>query len=540
MASERPAVSVIVPAYDEAPHVREHLRRIAAAMEALARPFEVVLVDDGSRDGTAARAEEAAREDPRIRVERHGGNRGKGAALATGCRIARGDVLVFLDADLDISPAEIGPLLSRMEAGGASVAVGSKYAPGAVQRRPLHRVLLSRLYLLVTSILFRLPIRDTQTGLKAVRADLARALVPAIVAHRWTWDVELLLLAHRLGARFVAVPVHVDFHARGTRLLWRDAAAAGLDTLVAFLRDRGLGGYGRALRAARGGGPRPPRGPRAILCGDDLGLSPSVDRGLLEAAGLGRLTAVSALSDGPTSANAAAALAAHGNPADVGLHVDLAQGRLVRFLVRAVLGCVRPREVRSAVRAQAGRLRASGLVPTHVDAHRHAFFLPCVYRAVAAEARALGIPGLRRAVPAGSVRCGAGVAGLAKGALLWSFGLVTRGVPRAFALATSDGVVDAATAARWVERGRWPRSLARATVEVVAHPARGPDDVPAGERGIDRAADAARLEGLRAGLERLGVRVVRATDLAAPSGVEGRRRRAPREGPWTSHASSRT
>src|SRR5205823_5450546 len=127
------ALTVVVPAYDEAAHVREHLARIAAAIERIEPSFEILVVDDGSRDATADEARRAAEADSRVRVLSHGENRGKGAALATGCDAARGEVLVFLDADLEISPDEVGPLLARMRREGADVAVASKWLPGASQ-----------------------------------------------------------------------------------------------------------------------------------------------------------------------------------------------------------------------------------------------------------------------------------------------------------------------------------------------------------------------------------------------------------------------
>ncbi|MBL9085704.1 MAG: glycosyltransferase [Planctomycetia bacterium] len=519
-AGPDPALSVIVPALDEGPHVRAHLARIVASVARLGRPFEVVLVDDGSADQTGAEARAAAAADPRVRVVAHARNLGKGAALATGCAEARGEVLVFLDADLEISPDEIGPLLARMDAAGAAVAVGSKYAPGAHEHRPWHRALLSRVYLGVTSVLFRLPIRDTQTGLKALRRDVARALVPALRTRRWAWDVELLLLAHRAGARIVAAPVTVDFRRPGVRIGARGFLDSGLDTLAVFLRDRGLGAYGRAVARAgrRDREARPPT--RVVLSGDDLGLCASADRGLLEAAAAGRLTSLSYLADGPTAAAAAAAARRLDPAPDVGVHLDLAAlagGSLARFLVRTLLGGVPVRDVRRAVRDAVGAARARGLVPTHVDAHRHAFLLPSTFRAVVAEAARLGVPGVRRAVPAGPVRCGPGVAGRCKGALLAVAGLATRGLARAYGRVAPEGIVDAAVAAAWAAS---PRRLPRGTFEVVAHPAAGPDDVPAGERGPDRAADAACLAGLRAALEARGARVV-------AFGALGRARGAP-------------
>ncbi len=516
---------MIVPAYDEAPHVRAHLARICAAMAELRRSFEVLLVDDGSRDGTAAEADAAARADPRIRVLRHARNEGKGAALASGCGGARGGVLVFLDADLEIAPEHVGALLARLEAAGADVAVGSKYAPGASERRPLHRVLLSRLYLAVTSVLFRLPIADTQTGLKILRREVARAVVPAIRARRFAWDIELLLLAHRLGARIVSGPVAVDFLERGTRIGWRGFLASGVDTVATFVRDRGLGAYGAALREVRASSGAGARGAAVEITGDDLGLSPGVDAGLLEAACAGRLTAVSLLVRGPTAEAAASAWRARAPAARLGVHVDLAGGALGSYLLRAALGLVSTASVRAAVRDQVGRARALGLVPGHLDAHRHAFLVPRVYRALVGEARALSIPRVRRPSPRGALRCGEGIAGWAKGLVLALAATFTRGVPRAYGRATTEGIADAAQVERWVARPRLPRVLRTGTLEVVAHPATCDDDVPLADRGVARRADAERVRTLRARLEARGVVV--GVPPPPPPSLRGRRSRVP-------------
>jgi hypothetical protein len=474
-----PALSVIVPALDEGPHVRAHLARIVASVERLGRPFEVLLVDDGSADDTGAEARAAAATDPRVRVVTHPTNRGKGAALATGCAEARGDVLVFLDADLEISPDEIGPLLARLEASGAAVAVGSKYAPGARERRPWHRAWLSRAYLLVTSVLFRLPIRDTQTGLKALRRDVARALCPRC-ARAGGPGTSSCSCSRTRRARIVAAPVTVDFRRPGVRIGLRGFVDSGLDTVAVFLRDRGLGAYGRAVaRAARGDREaRPPT--RVVLSGDDLGLCASADRGLLEAVAAGTLTSVSWLADGATAPAAAAAAARLSPPPDVGVHLDLAAlagGSLARFLVRSALGLVPARDVRRAVRAAVAAARARGLAPTHLDAHRHAFLLPSTYRAVAAEAARLGVPGVRRPVPVGG-RCGRRRRP-GKGAVLFAAGVATRGSARV--RARDDGRDRGRRGSGGM--GRVAAPVAARYVRMVAHPAAGPGDVPAADRG---------------------------------------------------------
>jgi hypothetical protein len=503
----RPEVSVVVPARDEGAHVREHLGRIVEEMERLGRPFEVLVVDDGSRDATRAEAEAAARDDPRVRVLVHPENRGKGAALATGCAAAAGDVLVFLDADLEVAPDQIGPVLALVEPGGADVAVASKYHPASTRRRPWRRRALSRIYQAVTAVLFRLPIRDTQTGLKALRAGTARAVVPAIRGRRYAWDIELLLLAHRLGARLASGPVSVDFLDRGVRIPWRGFLAAGADTVAAFVRDRWFSGYAAALRPHRP--PRRLRRTRAILSADDLGLAPSVDRACLLALGEGRATSVSFLAAGPAARAAATPLSALGARADAGVHLVLPRGSVARFLLRSLLGLERRSDVRRSVREQVLSARGMGVEPTHLDAHRHAFFPPTAYRAVLAEARALGVGSVRLPRPLVVPRCGAGLAGLLKGAVLAAASPFLRPLPRRFGLAAPDGIVDADLAERWVDAGRLPSSLRGKTFEVVAHPGEeGAADVPIPDQGLDRPGDARRLARLRTGLESLGVSVV--------------------------------
>src|SRR5205814_7935713 len=140
--------------------------------------------------------------------------------------------------------------------------------------------------------------------------------------------------------------------------------------------------------------------------------------------------------------SAAAWLRSAAPDADVGVHVDLAGGRPARFLARSLLGLVPARDVRAAVRRQVTAARTLGLSPTHVDAHRHAFLATGVYRAVASEARALGIRGIRFPAPLGTLRAGAGPAGIAKALVLTAAGIALRGAPRAAGMASPDGIAD--------------------------------------------------------------------------------------------------
>ncbi len=467
-------LSVVLPAFDEATHIGDNVRRLLACLDDSRRACEVIVVDDGSTDGTGDAARAVA--DPRVRVLAHERNHGKGRALATGCAAAREDIVVLLDADLEIPPEDVVPLVERLERTGADVAVGSKYHPEASLEWPLGRRLLSRLYHLVTALCFRLPLRDTQTGLKALRRDTAHELVPRLRAKRFAWDLELVLLAHRAGHPVVTGPVRVRPADRASRVGWGGALQAGFDTLRIFVRDRGLAAYG-PLPVSRA------RPTRVIVSGDDLGLSAGVDAGLLRGLERGGLTSVSVLAEGETVGEATASLERAGGEGDTGLHLDLLQGLAPwRYLASP------PSAALKALHQQLGSLRARGIEPTHVDAHRHAWCLPWHRRALCRALPAAGVRAVRSLRPLGSV-WSAGFADGLKRLILLACAPFSAGAARLAGLAVPDGWVDAQEAARWARAGRVPRWARGRTVEVIAHPALS-DDVPSGEQGtLDRAGE---------------------------------------------------
>jgi predicted glycoside hydrolase/deacetylase ChbG (UPF0249 family) len=476
-------LSVVIPAFDEAEHLGANLRRLVLSLEESGRRFEVLVVDDGSRDATRSEAQHVAAVDARVRVLHHARNEGKGRALTTGCAAAREDILVLLDADLEIPPEDILPLVARMEAAHADVAVGSKYHPEASLVWPLYRRALSRFYQTVTRILFRLPLRDTQTGLKAIRRDVAIPLLPRLHARRFAWDLELLLFAHRAGHAFVTGPVHVRPASRASRVGWGGALQAGIDTLRIFARDRA--GAGRGLR------PRSARPTRVLVSGDDLGMSASVDAGLLRGLAAGGLRSVSALADGPTLCEALATVAQQTHRADIGLHLDLLQGRsTLRLMWRSACDAFSGKDSASEFRRQSARLRDAGIEVSHVDTHRHAWVLPWVRRDACRASHAEGIGAVRSLRPLGPL-WGSGWVEAAKRLVFLGGATLSAGVARAHGLREPDGFVDAREAVRWVRAGRLPAFVRGRTVEVIAHPALGPADWPASEQGqLDRAAEA--------------------------------------------------
>lgn len=213
MTEARPAdVTVVVPAYNEASRITstlDRLRQEAAQLGIL----EVIVVDDGSSDDTAALVEaEAAKSESRIRLVRLPSNQGKGAAVCAGVTEAAGDYVIFLDADLSAPPAAIPRAVAAIEAG-ADIAIGTRVVPGGVDARktqPRQRQISGRVFALLQRRIVGLRYADTQCPFKLFRREAANRLFPAVETSGWAFDVELLARARALGMTVAELPV--DWH----------------------------------------------------------------------------------------------------------------------------------------------------------------------------------------------------------------------------------------------------------------------------------------------------------------------------------------
>ena len=204
-----PRYSIVVPAYNEAERLGSSLERMLAYIEDSKWPAEVIVVNDGSSDQTAAVVKEFARHNPIVRLIDNPGNRGKGFSVRNGMLNASGQCLLFTDADLS-SPIEEAPkLLAAIENGGADVAIGSRYLRSELQTRkqPLHRRMLGRAFNLALRLILGLSYVDTQCGFKAFSRTAVNTIFPDVKIERWGFDPEILFLAKRYGLRVVEVPV---------------------------------------------------------------------------------------------------------------------------------------------------------------------------------------------------------------------------------------------------------------------------------------------------------------------------------------------
>jgi len=206
LEGSQPLASVIIPAYNEERRMPASLRRVVDLIQQQSDPIEVIVVDDGSRDATAAIVEEFVRDIPFVTLIRnpHGG---KGAAIKTGIAKGRGQYLILSDTDLSVPIEELRkflpPVLTNYD-----VAIASREVKGARRiNEPAYRHLMGRVYNLLVRLVAVPGIQDTQCGFKAFRREVAREVFPLQTIEGWGFDVEILFIARRRGYRILEVPV---------------------------------------------------------------------------------------------------------------------------------------------------------------------------------------------------------------------------------------------------------------------------------------------------------------------------------------------
>lgn len=210
--------SIILPAYSEGARIAATLDKILAYASRHRWNIELIVVNDGSTDGTAEIVRQYAAQHNQLRLLENPGNRGKGYSVRNGMLHARGDILLFSDADLS-SPIEEADKLFAAIAQGADVAIGSRWLDPEmqIQKQPLYRQLFGRIFNLALRLILNLQFKDTQCGFKAFSRRSAQTIFPLQKIERWGFDPELLYLARKFGFSVREVPVTWS-HREGTRI----------------------------------------------------------------------------------------------------------------------------------------------------------------------------------------------------------------------------------------------------------------------------------------------------------------------------------
>jgi len=235
-------LSVIIPAYNENGIILQMLKESISSLSGISH--EIILVDDGSSDGTYEKVAEFAEQHENIRVVNYGGNHGKGFAIRYGFKYATGDLVAFIDADLNIHPKLILRLVEYMEKTGADVVLGSKRHPLSRVNYPLKRKILSEIYYLLVKTLFGVPVKDSQVGLKLYKREVLEDIFPKVLVKRYAFDIEMLANAHRMGYKITESPIELNMSFSShvnKKAIWN----MFVDTAAVFYRLRILHYYDR-------------------------------------------------------------------------------------------------------------------------------------------------------------------------------------------------------------------------------------------------------------------------------------------------------
>ena len=229
-------LSILVPAHNEGPHIYGNIQEIQRVFDEIGCQYELIIIDDGSKDETYENIQKAAKGSRNIIVKRMRRNQGKGRALKYGFRFAKGDLVAFLDADLDLHPEQIQNLFKIMNKEGGDVVIGSKRHPESKLKYPWQRKIISNVYFFLIKIMFGLPLKDTQTGIKLFKYEVLKKIFPKALIKRYAFDLELLINVHHLGYKIAEAPITLNYQRFMGRIGLKAIYHTWWDTMAIFYR----------------------------------------------------------------------------------------------------------------------------------------------------------------------------------------------------------------------------------------------------------------------------------------------------------------
>ena len=223
-------VSLVIPMYNESSIIDEALQTFSSYMAETFEDWELIFVDDGSADGCSDAVLSAHEKDERIRLCRYTPNRGKGYAVRTGILAAQGDLILFTDCDNAYGTEALGTLAQTLERSDADIVVGSRnLSKDGYEGYTLLRKLASKTYIKVIAVAAGFKLSDSQCGIKGFRHDIAKKIFSNCEVDRFAFDLEVIMIAMKLGAKIAEMPVKIINHRESTVHILRDS--------VKMLRD---------------------------------------------------------------------------------------------------------------------------------------------------------------------------------------------------------------------------------------------------------------------------------------------------------------
>lgn len=244
-------ISLIIPTFRQERTIVRDIRKLQNVLMTLNLPYEIIVVVDGKVDKTFEKVGKL--KDPKIRVFQYEKNQGKGYAIKFGGSKARGTIVGFIDAGMDIDPTGLSMLLNHMIWYDADIIVGSKLHPVSQVDYPYYRKVLSWGYRTLTKILFGFKVRDTQAGIKLYKRKVVQDVFPRLLVKAFAFDVEILALSYTLGyKRIYEAPIKLKFKGTSSitsRNLWSTISLMLWDTLAVFYRVRIIKYYKKSNKA---------------------------------------------------------------------------------------------------------------------------------------------------------------------------------------------------------------------------------------------------------------------------------------------------
>ena len=223
-------LSILMPMYNEEARAASNILETDGYFKEMGIQYEIIVVDDGSKDMTFPNA--ATMQKEHIKIQKMSRNQGKGQALKEAFKHATGDIIMFLDGDLDIHPRQFKVLFDVMDKENADVVIGAKRHPDSVLHYPVKRKIISAGYFLMVKIMFGLPLSDTQTGIKIFKREVLDKVFHRVLIKRYAFDLELLVLAHHYGFKISEGPVVVDYKGNFGRIKFKTIFKMAWDTVA--------------------------------------------------------------------------------------------------------------------------------------------------------------------------------------------------------------------------------------------------------------------------------------------------------------------
>jgi len=211
MKQAKEKFSILIPVHNEACNIIHNLKEVKVTLDNLGcANYEIIAIDDGSSDNSYEILKDFQKEIPNFIIQKNSKNFGKGRALKKAFKYASGDIIVWLDADLDLHPFQIKALYDIMVLDRVDMVIGSKMHPNSKVDYPFHRWIISLGYYFFIRVLFNMPCHDTQTGIKMFKRKVLEEVFPRILVKKFAFDLEVLVNACHLGFKLAEAPVVLE------------------------------------------------------------------------------------------------------------------------------------------------------------------------------------------------------------------------------------------------------------------------------------------------------------------------------------------